>query len=81
MSAAHTPGKFWVETWLETSTPDELLEGAIYMQDDARHLYSAADHYRSTHGKEWIASRVQESAANSSRIARSAFNKATGSSA
>lgn len=50
----------------------EAKAAALWLQQDSRDLYRAADHYRERGrpGDNWLAARVQDSAAHSAKLAR-----------
>lgn len=73
MSAEHTP---WPAAWFDIVSPAQLIETAIYMQEDARYLYQCADMYRDA-GNNFMAIRVQVNAAYSAALARAAIARYT----
>jgi hypothetical protein len=57
------------ELFLPRATKQELIDAAIWLQADSAILYAIAREYRDD-GKDWLAGRVQDSAAHSARLSR-----------
>lgn len=59
---------------LASTSPEELKEGALWMQADARYLYRVVGQFLAI-GDNWVASKVQENAAYSAAMARAHLDK------
>lgn len=75
MISTSKPAPQSLPAWMIALSPTELIDAAIWLQNDAQYLYRMARVHRDT-GNKFCAAQVQDNAAHSASLARAALGSA-----